>query len=236
MTDSPPPRAQISARPGLDSGESTDKVAPEDDVSAADTGSENGNSSARSGGGDSDPSATSESQPDSPEKSSESNAHSLSKTAGSSDGGARSDRRLLLDAMLGKLARYLRMCGYDAAYALDRGVEADSQLLHLAREEGRVLVTRNRQLARRADQSILVESKQILDQLRELRETSLTIELSDHGAHCGSCNGNLETLPETADRPDHAPAEGPVWRCIDCDQLFWKGSHWESVRERLAAL
>jgi Uncharacterized conserved protein len=182
------------------------------------------------------PSARSGNEDDSSEEISESEADSLPETAESADRGTDSDRRLLLDAMLGKLARYLRMCGYDAAYALDRGVEADAQLLQLARQEARVLVTRNRRLAERADRSILVESKQILDQLRELRKTSLTIELSDQGAHCGSCNGNLETLPETVDRPDHAPAEGPVWRCVDCDQLFWKGSHWESVRERLADL
>jgi len=59
-------------------------------------------------------------------------------------------RRLLVDAMLGKLARYLRMCGYDAAYALDRGLEADEDLLAVARDEGRQLLTRDRQLADRA--------------------------------------------------------------------------------------
>ncbi|ESS11608.1 MAG: hypothetical protein A07HR60_01665 [uncultured archaeon A07HR60] len=225
MTDSPRARTQSSPQARLDSGDSTGDVAPEDDGSPTRPGRE-----------DDDPSARSGNEDDSSEEISESEADSLPETAESADRGTDSDRRLLLDAMLGKLARYLRMCGYDAAYALDRGVEADAQLLQLARQEARVLVTRNRRLAERADRSILVESKQILDQLRELRETSLTIELSDQGAHCGSCNGNLETLPETVDRPDHAPAEGPVWRCVDCDQLFWKGSHWESVRERLADL
>jgi uncharacterized protein with PIN domain len=49
--------------------------------------------------------------------------------------------RLLVDATVG-LATYLRMCGHDAAYALDRGVEADDALLELARIEERRLVTR----------------------------------------------------------------------------------------------
>ncbi|TKX52332.1 hypothetical protein EXE45_19560, partial [Halorubrum sp. SP9] len=53
--------------------------------------------------------------------------------------------------MCGKLATYLRLCGYDAAYALDRGVEADDRLLDLAADEGRTLVTRDRELAARAD-------------------------------------------------------------------------------------
>jgi hypothetical protein len=65
--------------------------------------------------------------------------------------------RFLLDAMLGKLATYLRMCGHDTAYALDRapdgghanapeddasaGIEDDDELLALARAEGRRIPT-----------------------------------------------------------------------------------------------
>jgi hypothetical protein len=47
---------------------------------------------------------------------------------------------LLLDVMLGKLATYLRMCGYDAAYAVERGIEADDALLARADAEGRLAV------------------------------------------------------------------------------------------------
>lgn len=146
------------------------------------------------------------------------------------------DTGLLVDAMLGKLARYLRMCGYDAAYALDRGIEADDQLQNLAREEERLLITRKRSLTHRLEQSVLVESKDILEQLGELRESGFQIELAEKSARCGNCNGRLQKLPAEFDRPAHAPAEGPVWQCDECDQLFWKGSHWETVRQRLSAV
>ena len=106
--------------------------------------------------------------------------------------------RLLLDVMLGKLATYLRMCGHDAAYALDResaddggkgagagedrsgreagndgesevtGIENDDALLALAREEDRRLVTRNADLAARADDTLLVSATDVDEQLREL--------------------------------------------------------------------
>jgi len=46
------------------------------------------------------------------------------------------DGKILVDAMCGKLARYLRMCGYDAAYTLDRGLEDDEAILAVAAEEG----------------------------------------------------------------------------------------------------
>lgn len=161
----------------------------------------------------------------------------LNKTAETADKpSVTQESKLLVDAMLGKLARYLRMCGYDTAYALDRGIEADDRLQELAREEQRLLITRNRGLSDRLEQSVLLESKEILEQLRELRESGFQIGLSETSAHCGSCNGSLERISDEFDRPEHAPAEGPVWQCVDCGQLFWKGSHWETVRERLSGI
>jgi uncharacterized protein with PIN domain len=62
--------------------------------------------------------------------------------------------RVLCDAMLGKLARYLRMCGYDTAYALDRGIEADAAIGELARREGRTLLTRDADLAARTTEDV----------------------------------------------------------------------------------
>ncbi|MFT4921417.1 MAG: hypothetical protein ACI8XM_000614, partial [Haloarculaceae archaeon] len=48
--------------------------------------------------------------------------------------------RLLLDTMLGKLATYLRMCGYDTVYTLDEGIEDDDAVLALATEQDRTVV------------------------------------------------------------------------------------------------
>ncbi|UPV76233.1 Mut7-C RNAse domain-containing protein [Halorussus limi] len=138
--------------------------------------------------------------------------------------------------MLGKLATYLRMCGYDAAYALDRGVEADSKLLALAESEDRLLVTRDVELAERAD-GLLLASKPVTDQLRELADAGFALELSEP-ARCAECNGELVAVGEDASTPEYAPdsAEIRVWRCPDCGQYFWKGSHWESVEATLREL
>jgi uncharacterized protein with PIN domain len=145
--------------------------------------------------------------------------------------------RLLLDAMLGKLATYLRMCGIDAAYALDRGVEADDELLRIAREEGRTLVTRDVDLAARAPESLLVESKGVADQLRELRAAGIDLRLTEP-SRCADCNAELQRLPPGESTPEHAPDpdERPVWRCRDCGKQFWRGSHWDDVRETLESL
>lgn len=146
------------------------------------------------------------------------------------------DTALLLDVMLGKLATYLRMCGYDAAYALDRGIEADEALLDLSESEGRLLVTRDADLAERAA-GILLETKPVTDQLREMVDVGFTLALSEP-SRCAECNARLEPVAEDEASPEYAPSpdEFQVWRCPDCGQHFWKGSHWESVAETLSDL
>lgn len=187
------------------------------------------------------------------------------------------DGALLCDVMLGSLATYLRMCGYDTTYALDRGVEADDRLLEIAHDENRTLLTRDRQLAARArapdtgdasadggdDDStdggdasdgdggggstdgaaagaggLLLGSHAVTGQLRELREAGYDLALAERLARCGRCNGPVEAVGEKGNTPEYAPESGveDVWRCVECSQHFWKGSHWESVERTLADL
>jgi len=146
--------------------------------------------------------------------------------------------KLLLDAMLGKLATYLRMCGYDAVYALDEGIEDDGEILSRARAADRTLVTRDRELAARADDSICIDSRDIDDQLRELASAGFDLHLSATPERCSECNGELTAVDPATTTPGYAPdpAGTAVWRCDDCGQHFWKGSHWADVRQRLAAI
>ncbi|MXR22234.1 Mut7-C RNAse domain-containing protein [Halobacterium bonnevillei] len=144
--------------------------------------------------------------------------------------------RFLLDAMLGDLARLLRMCGHDAAYALDRGVDADDDLRRLADSEGRVLVTRDRQLAAQASDSVLVTAKDTDEQLRELAADGVDLSLSP-GERCGACNGDLARVSKPTALPDYVTdGVDALWRCADCGQYFWRGSHWDDVEARLAEL
>jgi len=169
--------------------------------------------------------------------------------------------RVLCDAMCGKLSTYLRMCGHDAAYALDRGVEADDVLLSLAAAEDRTLITRDRELAARAADgdpaAVLLTERDVLDQLREVAAAGFPVELAAEPTRCGDCNGPVERIGpdgtdiDPDDRPEYVPDDAgaspagesdsaddprPAWRCRDCGQWFWKGGHWASVAERLDAV
>ena len=143
--------------------------------------------------------------------------------------------RLLLDVMLGKLAVYLRMCGYDAAYAGDRGLEADARIRKAAASEGRLLLTRDRQLAAAADDALLLTAREVEDQLAELREAGVRLSVADEPVRCGRCNGRLEAVDAAAETPGYAPAPAATdcWRCCDCGQVFWKGSHYERMAAKL---
>lgn len=146
----------------------------------------------------------------------------------------------LLDAMLGKLAVYLRMCGYDAAYALDRDVEDDDRLLAIAAAEGRTLLTRDEALAARTDDALLLRERDPLAQLEELRTAGVDFSLAGDPERCGRCNGSVERVDESGVNPEalpeYVPSGTPVWRCRRCGQFFWKGSHWADLEERLESV
>lgn len=144
--------------------------------------------------------------------------------------------RLLLDVMLGKLATYLRMCGYDAAYALDRDAESDDAVLAWAREEDRTVVTRDEALAAAAPASILLSARDVVEQLAELHAAGLELSLPTEPTRCSQCNAWLVRVGPEEARPDYAPSadEAPVWRCEDCGQHYWRGSHWEDVERTLS--
>lgn len=147
------------------------------------------------------------------------------------------DTALLLDVMLGKLATYLRMCGYDAAYALERGVEDDARLRAIADREGRTLLTRDVELAANASNGLLIESRDIRGQLLELSRRGYVLSL-EVPTRCARCNGRLDRLDPVESTPPFAPdPEGTaVWQCRDCGQPFWRGSHWEDVSDTLEAI
>lgn len=146
--------------------------------------------------------------------------------------------RLLVDAMCGRLVPYLRMVGHDTASAGDRELEADDAVVSVAAEEDRTVITRDVALANAAPESILLESLDVAGQLDGIATAGIDLTLPDAPTRCGACNGPLEPVAKSASTPEYAPdpAEEPTWRCRDCGQYFWRGSHWKRVREALSSI
>jgi uncharacterized protein len=146
--------------------------------------------------------------------------------------------RLLLDEMLGRLARYLRFAGCDAAYV--RGL-SDSEVIAWARREGRLLVTRDRALCEQLPQAVRIESPAIGAQWKEIRRALPSIPASVSFERCTLCNGPL--VPLSAPQllasptvPTSVRLRGePVHACRDCGHRYWEGSHTARVRAQIAA-
>lgn len=135
----------------------------------------------------------------------------------------------LADAMLGRLARWLRAIGCDTAQ-LPVHVP-DAEVVALARREDRVLLTRDRHLLRelRPPRGFEVRSDEPLEQLRSV---VAAFGIARPAAFFTRCLVDNTPLVEVArsDVADRIPPlarelPGPVFRCTACERVYWRGSH-----------
>ena len=147
--------------------------------------------------------------------------------------------RFLVDAMLGNIARKLRIMGYDAAYSSGMD-DDDDDILESAAASGRVIITRDAELARRAARlaipAIYVSGRTEPQAMSEVvRATGITTDISGESARCPVCN--LDTA-----RVDPGAAAGRVpdgvakrtdsfWECAGCGRVYWEGTHITNLRE-----
>ena len=147
--------------------------------------------------------------------------------------------RFIADAHLGKLARRLRMLGFDTLWFNDLG---DAALALLAGDQHRILLTRDRALLmhRPVTHGCHVPAGSTDDQARALvRRLQLCGSIAPF-TRCTVCNGLL-----TAVSPDEVTLPVPpgiarrfreFWRCLGCGRIYWKGSHWEAMRRQIASI
>jgi uncharacterized protein with PIN domain len=142
--------------------------------------------------------------------------------------------RFAADAMLGRLARWLRVLSFDTFY---QEAIADPELVRIADVEDRVLLTRDRHLLRELKPRRAIEVRQDapLEQLRQLVDTLQLAAPAELFLRCMVCNSLLgEPLaPQAADAlvPDGVRGiPGPVRQCPVCLRVYWHGSHTRRMR------
>ena len=147
--------------------------------------------------------------------------------------------RFAVDAMLGRLARWLRVLGLDATWTAD---VADAALVRHALAEERWILTRDRGLPEewRVPRLLLVASERPLEQLREVVDAFDLRERVRLFARCTRCNAPIEPLSAALAAP-HVPAgvrdrNERFWRCPGCGRIYWEGSHVDRMRSTLAEL
>lgn len=140
--------------------------------------------------------------------------------------------RFVLDCHLGRLARYLRMLGFDSLFRSDY---ADETLLQISVEQRRILLTRDIGLLKRRqlERGYFVRSTRPRKQLSEVAERLQLQNCMRPFSRCIVCNGDVspvrkedivELLPENTRRFFHE-----FYQCRNCLRIYWKGSHYERM-------
>ena len=147
--------------------------------------------------------------------------------------------RFVLDVHLGKLARYLRLLGFDTLYRNDCD---DAELARLASVERRILLTRDRDLLKRAvvTHGYYVRATDPRRQVEEIMDRLDLYRVIQPFQRCARCNGLLATvskqqvwerlLPETRRYVE------TFWECGQCGHVYWEGSHLPQIRRFIEAL
>jgi uncharacterized protein with PIN domain len=145
--------------------------------------------------------------------------------------------KFVADAMLGTLAKWLRILGYDTHF--DPELD-DHQLVRLARAQDRVLLTRDRELAQRRGLCVLLVSSEQLDAQLDQVLADLELEPNRSFSRCPVCNTLLAEIDyETARArvPAYVARTHKTFKlCPTCQRIYWRGSHWQRMDDQLARM
>jgi len=147
--------------------------------------------------------------------------------------------RFVADAHLGKLARYLRMLGFDCLYRRDF---SDQAIIARSTQENRIILTRDIGLLKnkRASLGYFVRSQRPEKQLAEIMNRYQLYEEARPFERCMVCNGTLEPVEkrqiENMLQPKTAQYFERFYRCDACGKIYWKGSHYDNMKDFIRRL
>ena len=147
------------------------------------------------------------------------------------------DPRFVLDAHLGKLARHLRLAGFDSLWRNDY---ADAEIVAVAARDARIILSRDLGLLKRrgVERGYFVRAIEAEAQLAEV-VVALQLETKLRPfTRCRECNVALEAVDKAA-LGERLPQRVRAFytsfkRCPGCDRIYWEGTHYERLRRMLA--
>jgi len=148
-----------------------------------------------------------------------------------------------VDAMLGNIAKKLRLMGYDSRYLAD--IE-DDELITLAKNDNRIIISRDEDLIRKAlkydIKSIFIKNKEEIEQFREIINQSnlKIIKINGHRARCPKCNSKTHSINKKNIQKKIPKRileyNDKFWECKTCDQIFWEGTHIKNLQKFVGEL
>ncbi|MBD3228107.1 MAG: hypothetical protein GF329_07950 [Candidatus Lokiarchaeota archaeon] len=149
--------------------------------------------------------------------------------------------KFLTDAMHGRIARYLRILGYDTFYPGDLD---DSKILEIAEKEDRILITRDLELSQRAESKnipiILLNSVNFIKNFHEIyKKFPIDLTLDPNKSRCPVCNSNISPIPKkqvlgkvpkkTYENFD----EFLICNNPKCRKIYYNGLHWVKLQKKI---
>ena len=146
--------------------------------------------------------------------------------------------KLICDHMLGSLAKWLRIFGYDTLYP--DMITNDNEVLNIAKAEKRLLVTRDKELLIRGKKIQLdVLEIQTMDLDKQLAQvlTHIPIDRIEVLTRCTLCNTPLISVEKKATKTHVPPkvfeSRDQFWYCSICNKYYWMGTHYENMIEKI---
>lgn len=151
--------------------------------------------------------------------------------------------KFVVDANLGKLAKWLRIAGYDALF--NTNIDDDS-LIRIGLQDERVLLTRDSHIPQRRVATsgrlkvILIKYDKVQDQLQQVAQT-LHLDLKAHPlSRCIRCNQPLIPTPKEKVKDMVPPyvfkTQSHFSQCPTCRRIYWQGTHWNNMERELEKL
>ncbi len=141
----------------------------------------------------------------------------------------------ILDGMLGRLARWLRMIGHDVIYSTNL---TDFELIAMAKKESRVLLTRDLALYKEAvSKGLDAYYTEGLTETERLADLALRfgvqLEIDLEKSRCPRCNGKIfqvqkESIAGKVEQNTFIYYDA-FWQCHSCGQVYWQGAHWKKI-------
>ncbi len=142
--------------------------------------------------------------------------------------------KFIADKMLGRLAKWLRILGYDTSYF---NGEKRSDLIIWSLREERIILSRDSHLGKRQGFGrLILESDMVEEQLKKVIEYfSLRIDTSKIFTRCVICNHLLEKILKSEVK-DKVPSyvfetQDKFMSCRRCQKIYWQGTHWDKVKK-----
>ncbi|HLE08154.1 MAG TPA: Mut7-C RNAse domain-containing protein [Thermodesulfobacteriota bacterium] len=145
-------------------------------------------------------------------------------------------KKIFADSMLGKLALWMRVMGYDVEY--EKAID-DGELVRRARKEGRVILTRDTLLIKRRwarDNHLFIKSDHLRDQLKEA-VSFFGIKKERFLTRCLRCNVTLADIERESVKDSVPPyvysTQESFSKCPVCGRIYWAGTHRENMEKEV---